>query len=108
MIYVPDLSYECYYVQSEGIIRAYEEKPENNKTINYRDYYIDSNYIYKDGYTQFSSYSTLPTCLESSVLTDNYYYRNDLSDILIVFTIICLFGLYLPYRIFLHLFKRFA
>ena len=61
MIYVPDLNYECYYLQSEGVIRAYEEMPENNKTINYRDYYINSNYIYKDGYTQFSSYRSFQT-----------------------------------------------
>lgn len=107
MIYVPDLNYECYYVQSEGVIRAYEEIPENNKTINYRDYYLNSNYIYKDGYTHFSSYSTLPTCLESSVLTDNLYYRNDLADILIIFSIMSIFCFYIPIKIFTRIFRRF-
>lgn len=107
MIYVPDLNYECYYVQSEGVIRAYEEIPQNNKEINYRDYYINSNYIYKDGYTNFGSYSTLPTCLETSVLTDNYYYRNDLADILVIFLIMCIFAFYIPLKIFMRLFRRF-
>ena len=41
-IYVPDLSYQCYYIQSEGVIRAYEETPQNNRDIAYRDYYIKS------------------------------------------------------------------
>lgn len=107
MIYVPDLNYACYYVQSEGVIRSYEEMPENNKTINYRDYYVNSNYIYKDGYTQFSSYSTLPTCLASSVITDNVYYRNDLSDILIIFLIMSIFCFYIPIKIFTRMFRRF-
>ena len=107
MIYVPDLNYECYYLQSEGVIRAYEEMPENNKTINYRDYYINSNYIYKDGYTQFSSYSTLPTCLETSVLTNDVYYRKDFADILIIFFIMCIFCFYIPLKIFMRMFRRF-
>jgi len=107
MIYVPDLNYECYYVQSEGVIRAYEEKPQNNKEINYRDYYIRSNYIYKDGSTQFSSYTSLPTCLDTSILTDSVYYRNDFSDILIIFLIMCIFCFYIPLKIFTRLFRRF-
>lgn len=107
MIYVPDLNYECYYVHSEGVIRAYEEMPENNKEINYRDYYINSNYIYKDGYTNFGSYTTLPTCLETSLLTNDVYYRNDLADILVIFLIMCIFCFALPLKIFMRLFRRF-
>lgn len=105
-IYVPDTSYACYVVQSEGVIRAYEEMPQNNNNSDYRDFYIKSNYIYKDGNQLFGAYSTLPTCLDSSVLTDNYYYRNDFADILIIFTIMCIFGLYIPIKIFLRMFKR--
>ena len=48
MIYVPDLTnYKCYVVQSEGVLRGYEEVPTNNTTINYRDFYINSNYNIK-------------------------------------------------------------
>ena len=54
MIYVPDLiNYKCYVVQSEGVLRGYEEVPTNNSTINYRDFYINSNYMYRDGSQTF-------------------------------------------------------
>lgn len=108
MIYVPDVdNYECYYIQSEGIIRAYEEIPSYNTTINYRDYYINSNYIFKDGITQFGSYSTLPICLDHNVLTDDVYYRNDFDSILIIVLIMSIFMFYIPIKIFMRLFRRF-
>lgn len=106
-IYVPNLNYKCYVVQSEGVIRAYEEKPKNNSDIKYRDYYIKSNYIYKDGSQSFSSYTTLPVCLDNNVLTDSVYYRNDFDSILVIFTIMCLFCFYIPIKIFMRLFRRF-
>lgn len=107
-IYVPqDNTYnKCYVVQSEGVIRGYEEVPQINRTINYRDYYIKSDYIYRDSYQTFGSYSTPPTCLAPDVLTNDYWYRIDLTNILINFTIISIFGLYLPWRIFKSLFGR--
>lgn len=107
MIYVPDLDYKCYFVQSEGVIRAYEEVPKNNTDINYRDYYIKSNYIYKDGNQSFSTYSTLPVCLSSDVLTDSVYYRNDFDSILIIFYIMCIFCFWIPLKIIMRLFRRF-
>lgn len=108
MIYVPDLeNYECFYIQSEGVIRAYEEIPSYNTTINYRDYYLNSNYIYRDGYTQFGNYSTLPSCLDNSVLTNEVYYRNDFDSILIIFLILSIFCFYIPIKIFMRLFRRF-
>lgn len=108
MIYVPEKeSYKCYVVQSEGVIRAYEKIPQNNLTVNYRDYYIKSNYIYKDGITSFSSYATLPICLSSSELTSNVYYRNDLDSILTIFLIMSIFIFYIPIKVFIRLFRRF-
>lgn len=107
MIYVPDSNYACYVVQSEGVIRAYEKTPQNNITSNYRDYYIRSNYIYKDGIQSFSQYATLPVCLDSSVITDNYHYRNDFDSILIIFFIMSIFCFYIPIRVFSRLFRRF-
>lgn len=108
MIYVPEKeSYACYVVQSEGVIRAYEKIPQNNITTAYRDYYLNSNYIYRDGSTTFSSYSTLPVCLSSSVLTSDVYYRNDLDSILIIFLIMSIFIFYIPIKIFMRFFRRF-
>ena len=107
MIYVPSKEdFACYVVQSEGIIRAYKETPSNNRTINYRDYYINSSYIYKDGTQQFNQYTTLPTCLNSLDLTSDVYYRLDLDKILVIFTIMSLFGIFIPIKIFSKLFKR--
>lgn len=108
MIYVPEKeNFECYVVQSEGVIRAYEKKPQNNITTNHRDYYINSNYIYKDGSTTFSSYTTLPVCLSSSVLTSDVYYRNDLDSILIIFFCMFFFCIVIPWKILCRLFRRF-
>ena len=108
MIYVPDKeNYKCFVVRSEEVIRAYEKIPTNNSEVNYRDYYYNSNYLYNDGTQAFSQYTTLPTCLDSSLLSDNVYYRNDIDSILIVFTILCIFGIYIPLKIFMRLFRRF-
>lgn len=108
MIYVPNKEqYKCVVVQSEGVIRAYEEKPRNNTTVNYRDFYIKSDYIYKDGSQQFSSYANLPICLQEDIITSDFYYRVDLADILIIFTIFSIFIIYIPLKILFRFFKRF-
>lgn len=108
MIYVPDLdNYECFVVQNDTTIRAYEDIPRQNTTINYRDYFITSNYIYKDGQQTFSNYATnIPVCLSSSVLTDKVEYRNDFDSILIIFLIMCIFCFYIPVCLFKRIFRR--
>lgn len=108
MIYVPDLeNYKCVYVRGEGVIRAYKGIPQNNSTLDYRDYYIDSNYIFTDGEQTFSQYTTLPTCLSSTDLTDEVYYRNDFDSILVIFICLCLIFFYVPIKILFRLFRRF-
>lgn len=108
MIYVPeDTTYnKCYVVQSEGVIRGYDTIPRNNTSYSYRDYYINSDYIFRDGTGSWSSYTTLPICLSSSDITNEFWYRLDLSNILICFLIINIFGIWLPTKIFSKLFKR--
>lgn len=106
-IYVPNLeNYQCVYIRGEGIIRAYYQKPTYNSTVNYRDYYINSNYIFTDGQQNFSNYGNLPVCLASTELTDNFYYRNDLDSILIIFLILAIFIVFIPYKIFSRFFGR--
>lgn len=111
MVYVPNLKYKCYVIQDKDTIRAYEIKPynpssNNSININYRDYYINSHYIYKDSYQSFNHSSNLPSCITSSELTDSYYYRNDFDSILIIFIIISLVCFLLPLKIYFRLFKR--
>ena len=107
MIYVPDLSYACYVVQGEGVIRGYEQMPANNLDVNYRDWYINSSYIYRDGTQSFGNWGNLPVCLETTQITDKVYYRNDFDSILIIFFIMCIFCFYIPLKVFLRLFRRF-
>lgn len=88
MIYVPDLdNYKCYVVRDTNTLRAYKEVPKNNIEVEYRDYYINSHYLYQDGTQTFSTYSTLPICLDEEKLTTSYNYRNDFGDIMIIFVL---------------------
>lgn len=114
MIYVPNLDYECFVVQDSDIIRAYRTKPYNpsyNQSVNieYRDYYYKSNYFYRDGTQQFSNYTTIPTCLDNSVLTTNYYYRNDFDKICIIFFVFSFMIYFIMkklVRVFFHGFRE--
>lgn len=108
MIYVPqDSTYnKCYVVQNEDVIRGYDRVPQNNVSYNYRDYYINSDYIYKDGNGSWSQYTTLPVCLSSDTITNSFWYRIDLSHILIIFAILFVFIVKYPYRLFIRLFGR--
>lgn len=104
MIYVPDLSYKCYVVRDDSTIRAYKEKPYNpgnynRVTIEYRDYYYTSNYLYQDGYEEFSQYTTIPVCLDSNNLTTDYYYRNDFDKILIILFLFLFFAYFIVKKI---------
>lgn len=107
-IYIPeDTTYnKCYVVQNEDVIRAYDVVPRYNIDYNYRDYYINSNYIYRDGTGSWSSYSTLPVCLDNNIITHDYYYRSDFPDILFMFLVFVLFCFYLPFRIIRRFFKK--
>lgn len=107
-IYLPeDTTYnKCYVVQNENVIRGYDRVPSNNTNYNYRDYYINSNYIYKDGTGQWSSYTTLPICLDNSAITNDFYYRNDIADILLIFVILFIFIVYIPIKIVFRIFKK--
>lgn len=105
-IYVPNLNYKCFSIIDKDTIRAYLTTPTTG-TITYDDYYLNSHYLVKRGSQTFSNYNTYTIyCINSSNLTNDFYYRNDLSDILIVFFIIVIFCIYLPFSIFGRFCKR--
>lgn len=107
MIYVPNYqNNNCVYIYNSDVLRVYQIRPVPNSTISYTDYYLKSHYIYNTGTTTFSQYSTIPNCIDSSFITTNFYYRNDLFDILGCFFIILLICFYFPYRIISRLFGR--
>ena len=107
MIYVPEYSSSnCAYVRNDTTIRVYSSVPSLNSTISYRDYYVNSHYIYSEGTQTFSNYTTLPTCISSTNITTDFYYRNDFADILIIFIIIVIIGIYIPLKVFTRIFRR--
>lgn len=108
LIYMPEDSTfnKCYVVQNEDIIRGYDRIPQNNTNYNYRDYYINSDYIFRDGSGTWSSYSTLPICLNNDIITNDFMYRLDFNKILIIFTIILFFSFYFPIKLFKIFRKR--
>lgn len=108
MIYLPnDTTYnKCYVVQSADVIRGYDRTPALNTNYNYRDYYIRSDYIYRDGSGSWGSYTTLPVCLSSTEITDNFYYRYDFSSICIIFMTMFFIVVYLPWVLFKRFFRR--
>lgn len=107
MIYVPSYqSNNCLYIYSTDILRKYDYRPTNNSNVPYTDYYLKSHYIFNTGSQSFGQYSTLPTCIDNSRITTDFYYRNDLSEILVIFFIILLVCIYFPYRIISRLFGR--
>lgn len=99
-VYVPEYSTgNCAYIYSSDIIRVYDSQPRQNATIDYRDYYIKSSYIYNDGATTFGQYSTIPTCISSSRISTEFYYRNDFPQIMLVSLAIILFCYFLVSKI---------
>lgn len=105
-IYVPDDSYSCYVVNASGYIRAYESTPQHNTTSNYRDYYFTNNYYYNDGSTTWSTYSTLPVCLDSDVITTDVWFRYDFDKILTIFLILFIFLIFIPLHIINRIFPK--
>lgn len=107
MVYVPSFNNNsCVIHNGSGIIRVYASQPTYNSDIYYVDYYIHDDYMSINGTQHFSNYTTLPTCLPSSTITDNFYYRVDFPSILLMFLILSIFCFYIPLKIFSKLFKR--
>lgn len=99
--------FKCYSVYNSDIIRAYKNQPQINSSSDYVDFYINSHYLEKEGRQIWGSYTEyLPTCLANNSITNDFYYRNDLSDILLSFIIIVIFCIYFPILLFSKCFKR--
>lgn len=100
--------FACYSVYDKDTIRAYVTMPQLNSSSNYVDFYINNHYLEKQGnqsWGQFTQY--LPTCIDKEFITNNYYYRNDFASSLFIFTIFAIFGILIPIKIFVRLFRRF-
>lgn len=109
-IYLPvdDVNdYACYVVYDKDTIRAYYTKPVNEQRVNYTDFYINSHYLEKEGSQTFYNYN-LPSCLPTTSLTTDLFYRFDLSQSLIIFTLLILIMFWTPLKLtWFRLFRRF-
>lgn len=86
-LYVPTYNNNnCVVLQNNTTIRVYATRPQNNTTVNYIDYYFTSGYYSNIGSTQFTQYSTLPTCRTD--ITTNWLYRYDSWQIFLIAFII--------------------
>lgn len=105
MIYIPNYeNNQCAYVRDKDTIRVYDDIPVINSTTTYTDYYVNSHYLSTTGVQTFNQYSTVPSCIDN-VSTD-WWYRNDISSILICILVLCIF-LCIPFKVLFRLFRRF-
>lgn len=99
-IYLPSeyVNSPCKVINN-GYIRAYT----NNSLTEYVDIYLNQDYMLREG---TYSYGYTGQCDSLNTYTDNFYYRTDFPDILLMFTIFVLFGMYLPFRIIRRFYKK--
>lgn len=99
--------FKCYHFYNADTIRAYKKVPQLDSSSDYVDFYINSHYLKNNGTQTWGSYhSNLPSCLSTDSITNNYFYRNDLFDILGCFMILSIFCIYFPISLFSKCFKR--
>lgn len=103
MIYVPDVEhFECFEMH-DGYIRGYQGINDIPSYVAYTDFLYNNNYYAISGYEELTEY---PTCIPSSQLSTNYYYRADFDKILIIFVILAFVIIYLPIKLIFHLLNR--
>lgn len=99
--------FACYTIKDKDTIRAYKTMPSIDSSSDYLDFYINSHYLDKEGtesWGQWGSY--LPTCISTSSITNDIYYRNDLDSILVIFLCIVVFVTYFPRKLLNIFYKR--
>lgn len=99
-IYLPSeyVNSPCKVINND-YIRVYT----NSNYTDYVDIFINQDYMIRQG---FNSYSYSGQCDSLNTYTDNFYYRTDFPDILLMFSIFVLFGIYLPFRIIRRFYKK--
>lgn len=107
-IYIPEYNENsCVSILDYNTIRVYEKTPTLESNVTYKDYFINSNYMYQDGVEEFAEESIIPVCIENENITTEFWFRNDLDSILFIFLIFSIFAIYLPLKIFSRLGRRF-
>lgn len=103
-VYLPSItSSSCVVYRDSNTIRVYDNLPQFDSYESYTDYYINSHYLSKTGQEFITE---VPACEDLSNFTTEYFYRFDLSDILVCIFILAILFFYLPFKIFSRLFGR--
>lgn len=95
--------YFCYEVLNSETIRAYKTEPLLNELVEYDDFFVNTHYLVKNGYDEVTS---APVCLDKNIMTNDVYYRNDFSSILVMTFILLIICFYFPYKMFSRMFGR--
>ena len=101
--------YACYSVYDKDTIRAYVQKPQLDSSSQYVDFYINSHYLQKTGTQSWGQWnSSLPTCLNNSIITNDVYYRADILPCILLFIAMLYLFFYLPLKLTCgRMFRRF-
>lgn len=104
MLYVPidDFNNVCVEKLNTDIIRVYHSVNINQEN-NYTDYNSSNHYT---SYQSSIVLTTQPSCVDQEQLTNDIYYRNDLSHILVVFFIMAFFIFYIPYKLIMRFYRK--
>ena len=99
--------FACYSVIDKDTIRAYKSMPAINSSSDYVDFFINSHYLEKEGNQTWGNWSqNLPSCISSSAISTDFYYRNDLPEVLVIFIILVVFVTYFPRKLLNVFYKR--
>lgn len=99
--------FACYSVYDKDTLRAYYTQPAVDSSSDYVDFFINSHYLKKTGTQSWGQWTNyLPTCLPSNLITTEVYYRTDFDSILIIFLVLFIFIIVLPYKIMSRAFGR--
>ena len=105
MIYVPtslDNNTYCYTFIDTNIIREYKSI-QIDSLNDYTDYNTSNHY---NSYSNKEYLTIQPSCIDHNSLTNNFYYRNDFSHILVIFAIMSIIIFYLPYKIIMRFYRK--
>ena len=105
MIYVPtDLNNNnfCYTFVNTDILREYKTINLNQEN-NYTDFNTGNHY---SSFNSKEYLSIQPSCIDHNSLTNDFYYRNDFSHILVIFIIMLFIIFYIPYKIILRFYRK--
>lgn len=108
MVYVPydnKNDYSCYTLYDSNTIRAYKHSPQVSANNEYIDFYINSHYISKMGFQYIETTEELPLCISNENITNDYWYRFDISHIVVVVSFF-LFFIFLTLKVISRLFGR--